>query len=300
MIVSDENIAVVEKPLFSLDYYSLKQAANELNFRLHRRDIDEDFLIKLAVSGRLELVLSAFNKIVMAYIYDRQSISDDVRAELNQILEQKSNNIFLIVTQKEITKFATLKALSLDKFPWFYIYDNQSIYRNKYKSPQEILPFISSKNTVFNDHLYLGLSDLDAGIKDLSQLYHGQKIAFDITVQDLFVLAPELQKILASISQPQIKPNSAKQQNVAEAIKSTKAERFKVAVLAAIQSLGLDPLALPASKTGTDGVRKKVRDILVGDLTTKDLVTNKNTFNTYWGTLLSNKMLKISEASSKK
>lgn len=278
----------------ALDYYTLKQAANELNVFFNRSDIDESYLVHLGAAGKIKLSIATFGKKTIAVPINvlNEEINLEHHALLMALTENMSFYLFYNVHSASLRKLSAGNDARCQDFRDFFIYDPYRIMDNpqvdgllssysmfgigaatkkeiKDGAYEKLRQLKRINNTPFLDNNLFAMNDAAFGIGDddvagrVFKLYNKEnnKYGFEylqnltITKNDLFIIRPELDRII----------NNNLRTLTLKDIPSNTLKRSDIDVLMEyiliyLKDKKYDVLNLPKGKKGIRGIPAELRD----------------------------------------
>lgn len=112
------------------DYYTLEQAANELNIYFNRNNIGEDYFIHLAEVGRIKLFFPIYGVDLLCSLplNFEEAIQDintkeKIISDLRSILKSRAYRHFIGLNTQNIMALSTLNELNLCHFMELFVYN---------------------------------------------------------------------------------------------------------------------------------------------------------------------------------
>lgn len=259
-----------------LDYSTLKQAANELNVFFDRSDIDESYLIYLAASGKIKLSLATFGKPLLIMTIGKEYKENQA---IGKLIVSSSLFPFLNLNAFQLMALSVCNEIKISAFYDLFVYDPYKACSNlnllsrallihdndaQVKNLNELALqkienskrtdgapyiediFLNSKFLIgFRSSEYLSDRVTNAFDESVEQLEEDFK-EVNITQNDLFIIKPELDRIISGNLRELGEAELEEQQQVVEGQKlHGKIENSYAMVVSALADLANLPIDEP-------------------------------------------------------
>lgn len=310
----------------ALDYYTLKQAATELNQYFNRVDIDENYLVQLGAAGKTILSLPSFDKYPLAMPLDHHDKDTfrERKAMAEALTENKAFFLFYNIHARDLMKLSVTGDFNQSDFRDFYIYDPWHVF-DDFNKHNPLMSFMVIDEGVELDHpkteeikskvlnqlkntpriddtpfikTMLEINDVLFGFSEdgvtnfrVVKFYDERKGKLGLDYFKIMTITKSDLFIIKPeldrlISGELHKLGTDNFNTLLQPPVLPKKVRFKPAVLSALLQLKIDPLKIPSQKSGTKGVRAQVKEHLAKDPKYADLAAEEETFKKYWQELL--------------
>lgn len=201
------------------DYFTLEQAAKELNVRFDRTDIDKSYLIQMAAAAKIRLVVPTVDDAILVFPSQDQAKNE----ALKMLVCRDTHHLFFVLEHFDAAVLASKKEVVVTNFWHFYIYNllnNYSLSTIKgYSVFDHLIDKFYQDNPMQNNKgIFLEDKDVSFGVNDQFCFGVGDRsyvIDFEadpdfydhiderirtvkITKNDLYILKPELELIFSN------------------------------------------------------------------------------------------------------